>query len=559
MYRLLGIIYRKEINQTFLDQMKELAFPEDSGDSQLDEGYQNVKEYLENTGNDTLNELAVDYARVFLGAGISQGQAAFPYESVYTSKKKIVMQDAWEQVREIYASKGLARGNVTKDVLEDHIALELEYMAFLCEESQSGTEVQKNLEEQKDFLDQHLLNWVSAFCADVEKYADTMFYRGVAKITIAYLKLDSTILDSMLHSDDDETASTSSRYVSTERMDEIIQELKKEYKIYAPKNLGKRGAKNEDLIRYAEIDSIKEIVYDTQSDYSPKEIYYPVSQTMFYFQDGKCEESSINDSKGTIIFARPCDIHAMKRLDTIFLSNGGNADIYYKRLRDKVKIVMIECLEGWENCFCVSMGTNKTDDYNLAVRFEENGLLVEVKDPGMGKYFENEEKKNFTPEYIQANSKKVKLPKIENREQLKAASELNMWKDYDDFCIGCGGCNTVCGSCSCFDTVDVIYNETSRDGERRRVWSSCMLDTYTMTAGGNRCRKTQGSNMRFKVLHKVYDYNLRFGGEEHMCTGCGRCDTHCPKNISYSNAVNRLSGALERLKVKEETTGEEIK
>ena len=28
-------------------------------------------------------------------------------------------------------------------------------------------------------------------------------------------------------------------------------------------------------------------------------------------------------------------------------------------------------------------------------------------------------------------------------------------------CIACGGCNTVCPTCSCFDTVDVIYDETT--------------------------------------------------------------------------------------------------
>ena len=31
-----------------------------------------------------------------------------------------------------------------------------------------------------------------------------------------------------------------------------------------------------------------------------------------------------------------------------------------------------------------------------------------------------------------------------------------------------------------------------------------------MTAGGNRARKTPGANMRFKVLHKFYDFADRF-------------------------------------------------
>ena len=94
--------------------------------------------------------------------------------------------------------------------------------------------------------------------------------------------------------------------------------------------------------------------------------------------------------------------------------------------------------------------------------------------------------------------------------------------------------------------MDVIYNETSGDGERRRVWSSCMLRDFTATAGGHRARSTPGANMRFKVLHKVYDYKARFGGEEHMCVGCGRCDRRCPKDISFYDAVCGFTQALEQ-------------
>ena len=68
----------------------------------LVEGYKEIEEYLENINEDSINELAADYARTFLGAGLSNGSAAFPYESVYTSKDRIVMQDAWADVSEIY-------------------------------------------------------------------------------------------------------------------------------------------------------------------------------------------------------------------------------------------------------------------------------------------------------------------------------------------------------------------------------------------------------------------------------------------------------------------------
>ncbi len=353
-------------------------------------------------------------------------------------------------------------------------------------------------------------------------------------------------------------------------MDKILAALSKKYKIYAPICLPNRGAKKgTDLVRYGEISSVKEIVYDRQSDFSPKEVIYPVTQTMIYFTEKDCTASEIDDSKGLLIFARPCDINGIRRLDNIFINNG-QPDLYYSRMRDRVKFVMMECPHSFEHCFCVSMGTNKTDDYAMAVKLTRDGVLAAVKDAELDQYFREAleaasvgsaaaeadvmakasgaapiSKADYVPTFVTENERKAVLPKIPDRETLKRASELEFWKKYDDQCIGCGGCNTVCMTCSCFDTVDIIYKEGSRDGERRRVWSSCMLDDFTRTAGGARARKTPGANMRFKVLHKVYDYRARFGGTEHMCVGCGRCDIRCPKEISFFDAVNTLSAELQ--------------
>jgi len=46
-------------------------------------------------------------------------------------------------------------------------------------------------------------------------------------------------------------------------------------------------------------------------------------------------------------------------------------------------------------------------------------------------------------------------------------------------------------------------------------------------AGQRELRSTPGDRMRFKVLHKFYDYKARFK-ESHMCVGCGRCIGVCP-------------------------------
>ena len=328
--------------------------------------------------------------------------------------------------------------------------------------------------------------------------------------------------------------------VSEERMNEILAELSAEYHIYAPASDAQKKR-----VQYREIRNIGQVVYDRQSDFSPKAAYYPVSQVMYYFHEDRVDESELRDDRGILIFARACDINAIRRQDNLFLKNGGAEDRYYKRLRDKVKFVLMECTGSYENCFCVSVGSNSTEDYALAVRFTPDGLLVNVKDESFAACFKDEAPEEFTVRFVQENEKKLRIPEI-NRDNLKAVGDLEYWKKFDNDCIACGGCNTVCGTCTCFDTSDVLYTEGSREGERRRIWSGCMLEDFTKTAGGARSRKSQGANMRFKVFHKFYDYKDRFG-EEHMCVGCGRCDIRCPKEISFFDTVCEVHDEIGKL------------
>ena len=322
------------------------------------------------------------------------------------------------------------------------------------------------------------------------------------------------------------------------RFDEILGELAETYQIYAPRLDAQKRR-----VRFGKINSVSQIVTDRQSDFSAKEVYYPISQVMFYFRDDRVEISEAKDEKDFLIFARACDINSIRRLDRIFLENGGAQDLFYKRLRDKVKFVLLECPESFDECFCVSVGSNIAEDYSLAVRINDDDVEVELKDEDFEDYFDDEEECDYHVEFVTENKKTVRIPQI-SRDNLKTVSELEFWKQFDDKCLSCGGCNTVCGTCSCFDTVDVIYEEGSNDGERRRVWSGCMLEDFTLTAGGSRARKTPGANMRFKVFHKFYDFKDRFG-EEHMCVGCGRCDIRCPKELSFFDTVCELHDLIE--------------
>ncbi|MBQ3548719.1 MAG: molecular chaperone TorD family protein [Oscillospiraceae bacterium] len=190
MYRFLSRLYLLEVDETLWNALQKMAFPTENANGDLKAGYELMAAYLAANANGdmtaVLDDLAVDYARIFLSAGVAQGKAAFPYESVYTSRKHLVMQDSRMDVVALYAARGVTPSKDNYHVPEDHLGYLCEYMALLIDD---GAEA-----EQKAFLKSHLLNWVSAFTVDMGKYAATDFYRGLAKLSRGFLQMEQGLL-----------------------------------------------------------------------------------------------------------------------------------------------------------------------------------------------------------------------------------------------------------------------------------------------------------------------------------------------------------------------------
>ncbi|WLF68652.1 anaerobic sulfite reductase subunit AsrA [Clostridium septicum] len=331
--------------------------------------------------------------------------------------------------------------------------------------------------------------------------------------------------------------------LNLENLNIALRELSKEYKIYAPKVLeGKGTFSDTDIVRYGEISKVEEIEFEKKSQFSYKEVIFPITQTLFFFTEDEVKEASIEE-KSLLIFLRSCDIHSLKRIDDIYLRNGF-VDPYYEKLREKAKFVLIGCNKSFENCFCVNMGTNKTDEYDAYLKLDGQDAYIDLKDEKLEASFTNVdvEKLEVKPEFVSENEVKVNIP---NNLELKVM-DSKMWDEYSQRCIACGRCNFVCPTCTCFTMQDIFYKDNGKAGERRRVWASCQVDGYTDMAGGHSFRKAKGQRMRYKVLHKVYDYKKRWG--YHMCVGCGRCDDICPEYISFSNCINKLENAMEEVK-----------
>ena len=321
-------------------------------------------------------------------------------------------------------------------------------------------------------------------------------------------------------------------------MQKVFDKLKEKYIIYAPKLFEGTGTFSDmNIVRYDNISNVEEIEFEKKSDYSFKEAILPITQILFYFTEEEIKEAHIERNKGAIIFLRSCDLHAVKRLDQIYLKNGFE-DYYYKRLRENIKFVLIGCEKSFENCFCVSMNSNKTEEYNFAVNYRKDYFEIDSEDDEFDSLFNSYEKLEVIPDYVKENNIKVKVPDNLTLDIYKSS----MWDEYDSRCINCGRCNFVCPTCSCFTMQDIYYKENENVGERRRVWASCQVDGYTDMAGGHSFRKKQGERMRYKVMHKIHDFNKRFGYQ--MCVGCGRCDDACPQYISLSECIEKVADVV---------------
>ncbi|MCD8225525.1 MAG: anaerobic sulfite reductase subunit AsrA [Clostridiales bacterium] len=329
--------------------------------------------------------------------------------------------------------------------------------------------------------------------------------------------------------------------------DALLSALAKDYRVYAPRRFRNQGRYSAtDVIRYGEVGKFSEIVWQQKSDYPAKEVINPIQQALFYFTEDEYRESK-GPAKPVLILARPCDINAQRVQAKIFAGNGGFTDVYYERMREKVRFAMMECNGGDDTCFCVSMGSNKTDEYSLAFRFSEEGLDAEVKDPDFAAYFAGMPQSGYTPSFVEENELKVTVPDLEDKAVRQALKKHLMWKEFDGRCISCGACTVACSTCTCFTTRDIIYGDNPEVGERRRVTASCQIAGFDQMAGQKEFRATAGDRMRYKVLHKFHDYKVRFG-ESHMCVGCGRCTHRCPEMISISATVNKMNAAVSEIK-----------
>lgn len=208
-YYLLSRIFRIEVDDEFYGELLTLKFPKNTGNDSVDKGYELIYSYLNSPHPSVITDLAVDYTRTFIGHGNNGYSAAYPFESVYTSPKRLLMQAARDDVLVIYRAAGIDKNPSWKDG-EDHIALELEFMQIMGQRAldayRSGNEDQaaELLTTSKFFLEEHLNSWFPMMAKDMNKFSKTDFYKGVAALTLGFLDTDYEFLQDILEDENED-------------------------------------------------------------------------------------------------------------------------------------------------------------------------------------------------------------------------------------------------------------------------------------------------------------------------------------------------------------------
>lgn len=202
-YGLCAACLSSEPSEELVSEMRAMRFPAHTGNEHMDEGYRDIATYLSRVGTTAVGELAADYSRTFIGGGIDSFSAAYPFESVHVSRKRLLMQDARDQVLAIYKAYGLEKSGQMKEG-EDHIAYELEFLKALCERCAKALregnvdEAERLARAQQGFMADHLMRWVGKFTAQMRHFSKTDFYHGVSHLTFGACKEHEALLEEML-------------------------------------------------------------------------------------------------------------------------------------------------------------------------------------------------------------------------------------------------------------------------------------------------------------------------------------------------------------------------
>ena len=327
-----------------------------------------------------------------------------------------------------------------------------------------------------------------------------------------------------------------------EKFSEFVELIKNKGKLFGP-------VKQKEKFSFEEINDFSELNFDYQRTIiSPKKFITPAKYSTLRFVKFGQTETLPDDELQIVMGVHPCDIHAIKILDRLFLGN--IKDPYYAKRRENLIIIGHSCLPD-DKCVCQSTGTDMVEDgFDLFLtELNSHYLLWVGSDKGLSIAIEAENlleealSEEEIQEYVRWQQKRSNMFKtsIPSYKYLADIIHLNydseVWEQFGEKCLSCGTCSLVCPTCNCFHVDDKIMMN-AEEGIRERMLDSCTLPYYSMVAGNHDFRPDRTARLKLYYTHKLKEYIGRWG--QPSCVGCGRCIAFCPVDINVISVSNAL-------------------
>jgi TorA maturation chaperone TorD len=195
-YSLLAQVYMTELSKDLLETIMRSGFLTMLSDKRTDQ----LDLYFKGDTNELLEDLACEYARLFIGPG----KHISPHESVHHKLNGGDWGKLWgastATVRNFIKSAGMTYLDDFSG-MPDHIAVEFEFMKQLTsQEIEAGQEEDKEqiayfLSMEKKFLEEHIGCWVPDFCEKILAETSNLFYQRIAVFTKEFIEFELQAMD----------------------------------------------------------------------------------------------------------------------------------------------------------------------------------------------------------------------------------------------------------------------------------------------------------------------------------------------------------------------------
>lgn len=329
------------------------------------------------------------------------------------------------------------------------------------------------------------------------------------------------------------TKSNSELIVTKENLLKGLNKAISDYQVAALTQKGER-------VLYSFVKDSSEIKLDYHPTVlPPKKFFFPQQEVILEFnQDGKV--SAKIEAKPMVLFGlTPCDLNGLQIITEAFADDHGDPNFLAKR--EKAVIIGVDCKKICDkDAFCHKLGThNARDGYDIMLYDYNDSYIVEsansIGEKFVKKYWKTtpatgEEKMIFLKQKELGFSKEKPFKSLGKFPELFEQNRHHpIWEQEGARCLSCGSCINTCPTCFCFDVKDELDLNLEK-GKRIRRWDACMLNDFSLVAGGEVFRNRATARLHHRINRK-FNFLMK-KHERPVCVGCGRCVRACLAEIS---------------------------